>query len=83
MKHIALVCLGLGLLVSGCGEQLNSEAQKAIEQIKVEASKAATKAIDDIKADAVAKLKSVQGEPEKKDTPQEKAGKTEDVVVQK
>jgi outer membrane lipoprotein-sorting protein len=83
MKHIALICLGLGLLVSGCGEQLNSEAQKAIEQIKVEASKAATKAIDDIKADAVAKLKSVQGEPEKKDQPQEKAGKTEEVVVQK
>jgi hypothetical protein len=83
MKHIALICLGLGLLVSGCGEQLNSEAQKAIEQIKVEASKAATKAIDDIKSDAVAKLKGVQGEPDKKDQPQEKAGKTEDVVVQK
>jgi outer membrane lipoprotein-sorting protein len=83
MKHIALVCLGLGLFVSGCGEQLNSEAQKAIEQVKAEASKAATKAIDDIKADAVAKIKSVQGEPEKKDPPQEKNGKTEEVVVQK
>jgi hypothetical protein len=83
MKHLAIVCLGLGLLASGCGEQLSGEAQKAVEQIKVEASKAAAKAIDDIKTDAVAKLKSVQGQPEKKDQPQEKNGKTEEVVVQK
>jgi hypothetical protein len=36
MKHVALVCLGLGLLVSGCGEQLNSEAQKTIGGFKHE-----------------------------------------------
>jgi hypothetical protein len=83
MKHIALVCLGLGLLGSGCEEQLTGEAQKVVEQIKAEASKAATKAIDDLKTDALVKLKSVQGEPERKDQPQEKTGKTEDVVVQK
>jgi homoserine dehydrogenase len=83
MKHITIVCLGLGLVVSGCGEQLTGEAQKVVEQIKVESSKAAVKAIDDIKADAVARLKNVQGEPEKKDQPKEKSGKSEEVVVQK
>lgn len=83
MKHIGFVCLGLGLLVSGCGDQLTSEAQKAVEQIKVEASKAATKAIDDIKADAVTRLKKVQSAPDKNDRPQEKTVKCEDVVVQK
>lgn len=83
MKHIALACLGLGLLISGCGEQLASEAQKAVEQIKLEASKAAVKAIDDLKSDAVTRLKKVQDSPDRNDRPQEKTGKKEDVEVQK
>lgn len=83
MKHIALVCLALGLLVSGCGEQLASEAQKAVEQIKVEASKAAAKTIGDIKTDAVTRLEKTLGVTEKKDQTQEKAAKNEDALVQK
>ena len=83
MKHIALVCLSLGLLVSGCGEQLTSEAQKAVEQIKVEASKAAAKTMDDIKTDAVTRLEKVLGVTVKKDQPQEKSIKNEDALVQK
>jgi hypothetical protein len=83
MKLVAFACLGLGLLVSGCGDQLTSEAQKALEQIKVEASKAAVKTIDDLKTDAVTRLKKVQGVEEKKDQPQEKTVKNEDAPVQK
>jgi hypothetical protein len=83
MKHTALVCLGLGLLVSGCGEQLGSEAQKAVEQLKVEASRAAAKTVDDIKADAVKRLEKVLGVTERKDRPNEKTTKNEDALVQK
>jgi hypothetical protein len=83
MKHIALVCLSLGLLVSGCGEQLTNEAQKAVEQIKVEASKAAAKTMDDIKTDVVTRLGKVLGVTVKKDQPQEKTIKNEDALVQK
>ena len=53
MNHFSLVLLGLGLLASGCGEQLTSESQKAVEQIKVKATRAATKTIDDAKTEAV------------------------------
>jgi hypothetical protein len=83
MNNFALVFLGLGLLVSGCGEQLTSEAQKAVEQIKVEASKAVTKTIDDVKKDAVTRLDKVLGATEKNGQPQEKAVKNEDALVQK
>jgi hypothetical protein len=83
MKYIAFACLGFGLLVSGCGEQLTSEAQKAVEQIKVEASRVAVKTIDDIEAEAVTRLKKVQGTPDKNDKPQKKSVKNEDVMVQK
>jgi hypothetical protein len=83
MKHIAFVCLGLGMLVSGCGEQQSGEAQKAVEQIKVEASKAATKAIDDIKADAESRLRKALGVAETKEQPQEKTAKNADAPIQK
>jgi hypothetical protein len=83
MRHFAVVCLGLGLLVSGCGEQLTSEAQKAVEQLKVEASKAAFKTIDDIKTNVVTRLKMAQGAPEKNNNPQEKTVKDEGALVQK
>ena len=86
MKHFPIVCLGLALLVSGCGEQLASEVQQAAEQIKGEASKAAVTALNDLKADAITRLKKVQDVTEQKDKPQDesgKNGKSEDVVVQK
>lgn len=83
MKPFALVCVGLGVLLSGCGDQLTTEAQKAMEQVKVEASKAAVKTIDDLKTAAVTRLKKVQGVEEKKDKPEEKTVKNEDAPVQK
>jgi hypothetical protein len=84
MKPFALLaCLGLGLLLSGCGEQIAGEAQKALEQIKVEASKAAVKTLDDLRTDAVTRLKKAQGAEEEKDKPQEKTVKNEDAPVQK
>ena len=54
-----------------------------VEQVKLEASKAAVKAIDDLKSDAVTRLKKVQDSPDRNDRPQEKTGKKEDVEVQK
>ena len=78
MKYLALASLGLGLLISGCGDKLSSETQKAVEQIQAEVSKTTTKAIEDIKTDAVTRLQKVQSKPETKDTPQEKINKNED-----
>jgi Tfp pilus assembly protein PilP len=77
MKQIAFAWLGLGLLISGCGEQLSNEAQKAVEQVKGEASKAAVKAIDDMKTDALSRLKQVQGTPQKSDQQQAPNGEKE------
>lgn len=83
MKPFALVCVGLGVLLSGCGDQLTTEAQKAMEQVKVEASKAAVKTIDDLKIEAVTRLKKVQGVEKTKEEPEEKTAKNEDAPVQK
>jgi hypothetical protein len=83
MKRFAVVFSGLGLLLCGCGDTLSSEAQKAVAQIKLEASKAAVKTIDEVSTQAVAKLKALQGQPEKKDKPQETGNRGEEVAVQK
>lgn len=83
MKNIVIACLGVGLLVSGCGDQLTSEAQKAVEQIKLEASKAAAKTIDGFTIDTVAQLKKMQGVTEKKGKPEEKSNKNGEGVVEK
>ncbi len=83
MKPFALACVGLGVLLSGCGDQLTTEAQKAMEQVKVEASKAAVKTIDDLKIEAVTRLKKVQGVEKTKEEPEEKTAKNEDAPVQK
>ncbi|MDO9196945.1 hypothetical protein [Rhodoferax sp.] len=83
MKNIVIACLGVGLLVSGCGDQLTSEAQKAVEQIKLEASKAAAKTIDGFTIDTVAQLKKMQGVTEKKGKSEEKANKNGEGVVEK
>ncbi len=71
------------MLLSGCGDQLTTEAQKAMEQVKVEASKAAVKTIDDLKIEAVTRLKKVQGVEEKKDPPQKGTAKNGDAPIQK
>ena len=83
MKRFALAYLVLGLTVSGCGEQLSSETKMAIEQIEGEASKAAVRAIDEIKSDALVRLKNVHGVPEKSDQSQDKTASDEKAVVQK
>ena len=83
MKRFALAYLVLGLTVSGCGEQLSSETKMAIEQIEGEASKAAVRAIDEIKSDALVRLKNVHGVPEKSDQSQDTTASDEKAVVQK
>jgi len=83
MKNIVIACLGVGLLVSGCGDQLTSEAQKAVEQIKLEASKAAAKTIDGFTIDTVAHLKKMHGVTEKKGKSEEKSNKNGEGVVEK
>ncbi|MDO8772836.1 MAG: hypothetical protein Q7K57_29875 [Burkholderiaceae bacterium] len=83
MKNIVIACLGVGLLVSGCGDQLTSEAQKAVEQIQLEASKAAAKTIDGFTIDTVAQLKKMQGVTEKKGKSEEKSNKNGEGVVEK
>lgn len=62
-KIVAIVGSVIGLtLLSGCGEQLASEAQKAADQITVEATKIATKQIDAFKNDTLEQLKKMRGE---------------------
>jgi len=71
---VGVVLLGTGLLLSGCGEQLSGETQKAVEQIKGEASKLASKQIESFKTDTVGQLKKLQGgsDKEKSDEKQDK-----------
>ena len=57
--------LGTGLLLAGCGDQFTGQAQKAVEQITVEASKVASKQIEAFKTDTVEQLKKMQGGSEK------------------
>jgi len=66
--------LGAGLLLAGCSEQLSGETQKAVEEIKGEASKLATKQIESFKTDTVGQLKKLQGgsDKEKSDEKQDK-----------
>lgn len=66
MKQVLVAaCFGMVMLVSGCGDQLNGEAQKAIEQIKSEAAKTASKMIEGLKTDTEGQLKKMQGTTEK------------------
>ncbi len=76
MKHVLITaCFGFGLLVSGCGDQLTGETQKAIEQIKSESSKTASKMIEGLKTDTIGELKKMQGITEK-DKPEKKSYKS-------
>ncbi len=53
------------MLLSGCGEELATEAKKAADEIAKEATKTATKQIEDLKNDTLSQLKQMQGEKDK------------------
>ena len=68
----ALVVL---LLLSGCGEQLVSEAKKFAEQVAAEANKTAVKKIDELRNDTVEQLKQMRGEGSKEQAVEKTANK--------
>lgn len=60
-KIVGIVCYAMVLtLLSGCGEQLASEVQKAADQIVAEASKTASKKLDEFKNLTLEQLKSMR-----------------------
>ena len=62
-KTVHIVCSAtVLLLLSGCGEQLASNAQKAAGQIAAEATRAAARKLDEFKDIAREELKSMRGE---------------------
>lgn len=50
------------LLLSGCGEQLASEAKKFADQVKEEATKTAVKKIEDLRIGTLQELRQMRGE---------------------
>jgi Tfp pilus assembly protein PilP len=50
------------MLLSGCGEQLVSEARKFADQVKEEATKTAVKKIEDLRIVALEELGKMRGE---------------------
>lgn len=62
-KPVGIVsAIAVSLLLSGCGEQLTSEARKFADQVKEEATKTAIKKIDEYRVGAVEQLKQMRGE---------------------
>ncbi len=62
-KIVGIVCYAMVfMLLSGCGGQLASEAQKAADQIAAEASKTASKKLDEFKNLTLEQLKTMRGE---------------------
>jgi signal recognition particle GTPase len=62
-KTVGIVCaVAVSLLLSGCGEQLASEAKKFADQVKEEATKTAIKKIDEYRVGTVEQLKQIRGE---------------------
>ena len=60
---VLTVCLALGLLMlGGCGEKIAGEVQKAVGQVKAEASKVANEEIESMSTAALDKLKKMQGQ---------------------
>lgn len=84
MKTFAwTVCLGLGMfLLGGCGEKVASEAQKAIDQVKAEASKMASEQIESLSTGAIEKLKKLQ-EQTGKEKPDDKSANKGDEKAEK
>jgi hypothetical protein len=75
---VCVVLLGSVLLLAACGEQLSVETQKAVEQIKGEASKLASKQIEAFKTDTVGQLKKLQGVAQKEKSDENPAKKSND-----
>jgi Tfp pilus assembly protein PilP len=50
------------MLLSGCGEQLVSEAKKFADQVKEEATKTAVKKIEDLRIGTLQELRQMRGE---------------------
>lgn len=62
-KIVGIVCYAMVLtMLSGCGEQLSGEAQRAADQIAAEASKTASKKLDEFKNLTLEQLKSMRSE---------------------
>jgi outer membrane lipoprotein-sorting protein len=60
---VLIVCLALGLLMlGGCGDKIAGEVQKAVGQVKEEASKVASEKIESMSTAAIDKLKKMQGQ---------------------
>jgi hypothetical protein len=64
VKYLVPANLVLGLLACGCGDTRNMETGKAVAQIEAKAPNAATKAIKNLKTDAVTRLQKVPCGPE-------------------
>jgi hypothetical protein len=77
-KIIGIVCsVTLLALLSGCGEQLASTAQKVADQITAEAAKTAAQKLDEFKNDTLGQLKLMRGEESNGKT-DEKSGRKSD-----
>lgn len=50
------------MLLSGCGEQLASEAKRFADQVKEEATKTAVKKIEDLRIGTLQELRQMRGE---------------------
>jgi hypothetical protein len=61
MIIMAVACTCCTTLLAGCGEQLSSEALKAVEQVKVDSEKLAIKKADSLKAAALGQLTGLLG----------------------
>ncbi len=60
---VLTVSLALGLLMlGGCGEKIAGEVQKAVGEVKAEASKVASEKIESMSTAALDKLKKMQGQ---------------------
>ena len=82
-KIAGIVCaVTVLILLSGCGEQLISEAQKAADQITAEATKSATRKLEEFKKNTLEQLKLMRGDgsneeaDEKSETKPDKAANT-------
>ena len=63
---LSLVVVSTALALSACSEELSTQAKKAAAEIAVEANKAATQKIEQVKNDAIGQLKNLKVETEAK-----------------
>jgi hypothetical protein len=75
------VCLGLGLLLlGGCGEKVASEAQRAVDQVKAEASKMASEKMESLSTGAIEQLKKMQGQNGKEKSEDKSANQADEKI---